>query len=317
MIRLENLVKDYGTFRAVDSIDFEIREGEILGFLGPNGAGKSTTLKMITCYLNPSAGNIYVENYNVLENSKEIRNMIGYLPESNPLYYEMTVYDYLEYVAKMRGISKKDFPKAFERTISECGLKGMVSKPIHTLSKGYKQRVGLAQAIIHNPKILILDEPTSGLDPNQIVEIRELIKNLGKEKTVILSSHILQEVQALCDRIIIINKGKIVADGSQAELKEDYSNKARLIIQVDANKEELQAITGIIPSAKLSSIKPLHENFNEAVFEYFPTNDVRKDIYQYIKQKDWTLLEFHRDYISLEEVFRSLTIKDNNISERR
>ncbi len=312
MIRLENLVKDYGTVRAVDSINFEINEGEILGFLGPNGAGKSTTLKMITCYLNPSSGNISVENFNVAENSEEIRAMIGYLPETNPLYLEMTVFDYLKYVANMRGIKGKEFDSAFKKTIAKCGLKEVVAKPIHTLSKGYKQRVGLAQAIIHNPKILILDEPTSGLDPNQIVEIRELIKDLGKEKTVILSSHILQEVQALCDRIVIINRGKIVADGSQAELTEDYSNRARLILQVDATKEELTQINGIIPSAKLVSFKPILDNFNEAVFEYTPTNDVRKDIYNYIKQQDWTLLEFHRDYISLEEVFRSLTLEGGN-----
>ncbi len=312
MIRLENLVKDYGTVRAVDSINFEINEGEILGFLGPNGAGKSTTLKMITCYLTPSAGNISVENYNVAENSEEIRAMIGYLPETNPLYLEMTVFDYLKYVGNMRGIKGKEFEKAFKKTIAKCGLKGVVAKPIHTLSKGYKQRVGLAQAIIHNPKILILDEPTSGLDPNQIVEIRELIKDLGKEKTVILSSHILQEVQALCDRIVIINKGKIVADGSQAALTEDYSNRARLILQVDASKDELTQINGVIPSAKLVSFKPILDNFNEAIFEYTPTNDVRKEIYNYIKQQDWTLLEFHRDYISLEEVFRSLTLEGGN-----
>ncbi|MFA7057498.1 MAG: ATP-binding cassette domain-containing protein [Candidatus Cloacimonadales bacterium] len=312
MIRLENLVKDYGTVRAVNSIDFEINEGEILGFLGPNGAGKSTTLKMITCYLNPTAGNIHVGKYNVVENSAEIRSMIGYLPETNPLYTEMTVYDYLKYVATMRNIKGKEFNTAFKRTIDKCGLKEVVAKPIHTLSKGFKQRVGLAQAIIHNPRILILDEPTSGLDPNQIVEIRELIKELGKEKTVVLSSHILQEVQALCDRIIIINRGKIVADGSQADLTEDYSNRARLIIQVDASQEDLTKISGVIPSAKLVSCKSILDGFNEAVFEYTPTNDVRKEIYNYIKQQDWTLLEFHRDYISLEEVFRSLTIEGGN-----
>ena len=312
MIRLENLVKDYGTVRAVNSINFEINEGEILGFLGPNGAGKSTTLKMITCYLSPSAGNIYVEDYNIAENSEQIKAMIGYLPETNPLYYEMTVYDYLKYVGNMRQIKGKEFERAFKNTIEKCGIKDVVAKPIHTLSKGYKQRVGLAQAIIHNPKILILDEPTSGLDPNQIVEIRELIKELGKEKTVILSSHILQEVQALCDRIVIINKGKIVADGSQADLTEDYSNRARLILQVDATKEELTQINGIIPSAKLVSFKPILNDFNEAVFEYSPTNDVRKDIYNYIKQQDWNLIEFHRDFISLEEVFRSLTLEGGN-----
>jgi ABC-2 type transport system ATP-binding protein len=267
---------------------------------------------MITCYLNPSAGNIYVEDYNVADNSEEIRAMIGYLPETNPLYLEMTVYDYLKYVANMRHIKGNDFESAFKKTIDKCGLKEVVAKPIHTLSKGYKQRVGLAQAIIHNPKILILDEPTSGLDPNQIVEIRELIKELGKEKTVILSSHILQEVQALCDRIVIINRGKIVADGSQAKLTEDYSNRARLILHIDASKEELTQISATIPSAKLVNFKPILDNFNEAIFEYTPTNDVRKDIYNYIKQQNWTLLEFHRDYISLEEVFRSLTVEGGN-----
>ncbi|OQY37440.1 MAG: hypothetical protein B6226_05150 [Candidatus Cloacimonetes bacterium 4572_65] len=308
MISLENLVKDYGTVRAVDGITFEINEGEILGFLGPNGAGKSTTLKMITCYLNPSEGNIKVGDYDVINNSEEIRSLIGYLPETNPLYLDMTVYDYLKYVANMRGIKESAFKEVFKKTIQKCGLNGVVAKPIHTLSKGYKQRVGLAQAIIHDPKILILDEPTSGLDPNQIVEIRELIKELGKEKTVILSSHILQEVQALCDRIVIINKGKIVADGSQDALKEDYSNRSRLILHIDTNREALIEMTGVIPSAKLVSVKPIQGEFVEAVFEYTPTNDIRKEMFDYIKGKDWTLLEFHRDHISLEEVFRSLTI---------
>ncbi len=309
MIRLENLVKDYGDVRAVDSINFEINEGEILGFLGPNGAGKSTTLKMLTCYLNPSAGNIKVEDFNVREDSEKIRALIGYLPETNPLYLEMTVYDYLKYVASMRGIKKDDFSKVFKKTIKKCGLTDVVAKPIHTLSKGYKQRVGLAQAIIHDPKILILDEPTSGLDPNQIVEIRELIKELGKEKTVILSSHILQEVQAICNRIVIINKGKIVADGSQEELQENYAKNSKIVVHVNASEEELSAISTSIPDAKLRSVSPLNEEYNEAIFEYNPKKDIRAELYSYIKSQDWNLLEFHRDYISLEEVFRSLTLQ--------
>jgi ABC-2 type transport system ATP-binding protein len=308
MIQLQNLVKDYGSLRAVDHINFEIKEGEILGFLGPNGAGKSTTLKMITCYLSPTEGNIQVGENNVIEYSQEVRKIIGYLPENNPLYMEMTVYDYLQFVAEIREI--KDFKKRLKNVIEKCGLHGVVSKPIQTLSKGYRQRVGLAQAIIHDPKILILDEPTVGLDPNQIQEIRELIIELGKEKTVIISSHILQEVQAVCDRIVIINKGKIVADGSPEALKNDFQNKTKLHLELIAKEKEIPKLAEAIEGITILANTPKDEKTVMVAIEFETAEDKRIEIYEFIKQQNWILLEMHRDHISLEDVFRNLTIEE-------
>jgi len=306
MIQLENLVKDYGDLRAVDHINFTINDGEILGFLGPNGAGKSTTLKMITCYLSPTFGNISVGEFNVQEHSQQIREMIGYLPEHNPLYTEMTVYDYLKFVADVRNI--KDFKSALKRTIDKCGLHGVISKPINTLSKGYRQRVGLAQAIIHDPKILILDEPTTGLDPNQIVEIRELIIELGKEKTLIISSHILQEVQAVCDRIVIINKGKIVADGSTEELKASFQNKTRLNLEFIQPIENLELLTEKFPNVIISE-KTETEKHLLLTLEYDALLDLRPQIFEFIKEQNWIMVEMHKANVSLEAVFRNLTIE--------
>lgn len=307
MIRLENLVKDYGPVRAVDHIDFNINDGEILGFLGPNGAGKSTTLKMITCYLSPTEGNIHVDNQNVMEHSLEIRKKIGYLPEQNPLYTEMLVYDYLKFVAGIREI--KNFKSRLKEIIDLCGLHGVVHKTINTLSKGYKQRVGIAQAILHDPDILILDEPTSGLDPNQIVEIRELIKKLGREKTLILSSHILQEVQAVCDRIVIINQGKIVADGSADQLKSGFNQQMSIIIQANADANALTSMTNSLGNMDISNIKTLENNLTEAYLAFDRQVDRRPEIFNYIKDNGFILYEMHRADISLEDVFRKLTIE--------
>jgi len=214
MIEVKQLVKNYNDVKAVQSIDFSINHGEVVGFLGANGAGKSTTLKILTGYISQTSGSVLIDGLDIKTHSFEIRKIIGYLPESNPLYLEQTVYDLLKFTATIRNITGNKFKNAFHKVITQCGLKDVVHKKINQLSKGYKQRVGLASAIIHNPKILILDEPVTGLDPNQIVEVRELIKNLGKEKLVLMSSHILQEIEATVDRIIIIDQGKIVADGS-------------------------------------------------------------------------------------------------------
>ena len=283
MIRLQNLTKDYGLIRAVDHVNFEINEGEILGFLGPNGAGKTTTLRMITCFLSPTSGNIEVENMNIKNKQLEIKKLIGYLPEHNPLYIDMTVYDYLKFIADIRGIS--NFASRIKEVIEQCGLNGVVHKPINTLSKGYKQRVGFAQAILHDPKILILDEPTSGLDPNQIVEIRELIKELGKEKTLIISSHILQEVQAVCNRIIIINEGKIVADGSTEELQSAFQNKTKLILELIAPENEIVDISNNIIETSILSISSLSETTVKVEIEFDSANDKRAEIFSFIKSK--------------------------------
>jgi len=307
MIRIKNLTKDYGTVRAVDHVNLEIDEGEILGFLGPNGAGKTTTLRMLTCFLPPTSGDIEVENMNISDKQIEIKKLIGYLPEQNPLYVDMTVFDYLEFISEIREIS--NFKPRVKQVIEQCGLKGVVHKPINTLSKGYKQRVGIAQAILHDPKILILDEPTSGLDPNQIVEIRELIKDLGKEKTLIISSHILQEVQAVCSRIVIINEGKLVADGSTEELQSAFQNKTKLILELVAEEDKINIITEKVIGINILSITALDEKVNKVILEYDAKTDKREEIFNFIKTKKWTLLEMHRETISLEAVFRNLTLE--------
>jgi len=316
MIEFQNLVKDYGSLRAVNNINFTIHDGEILGLLGPNGAGKSTTLKLITCYLSPSAGNILIESkdnhdnstkvLNVLDHSKEIREMIGYLPEHNPLYVDMTVYDYLKFVAEVRQIPESDFAGVLKRVIAKCALYDVIARPIRTLSKGYRQRVGIAQAIIHDPKILVLDEPTSGLDPNQIVEIRSLIKELGREKTLIISSHILQEVQAVCDRICIINKGQIVGSGTTEELGTSSQKKTRLTLEVIAPVDEINSMQYSLPDASIA-IKQNVDGVIKLEIHYPHQIDYRKEIYNYIKSTDWTLLEMQRHVNSLEDVFRNLT----------
>jgi ABC-2 type transport system ATP-binding protein len=310
MVTLQNLIKDYGSLRAVDGINFTINEGEILGFLGPNGAGKSTTLKMITCYLTPTDGNIQIGELNVHEHSREIRRMIGYLPEHNPLYHEMTVYDYLKFVSEVREIPEEKFKNVLKLVITKCGLSNVISRPIKELSKGYRQRVGIAAAIIHDPKILILDEPTSGLDPNQIVEIRELIRELGREKTVIISSHILQEVQAVCDRICIINQGKIVGQGTTEDLRMTYQRKAKLYLEVIAPESEVSTME--LPGVTLmindsQSIEGSDCKHVSLELTYPQEIDYRRDIYNYIKSRDWTLLEMHRHISSLEDIFRNLT----------
>jgi ABC-2 type transport system ATP-binding protein len=231
-IKLQNVTKTYGLQKAVDNLSFEVKTGEILGFLGPNGAGKTTTMKAITCYLKPDSGIIEVGNMSTADRPDEIKKHIGYLPESNPLYSDMPIIDYLRFVAKLQGIAPEKINQRILEMVQICGLKTEKHKKIRELSKGYKQRVGLAQALIHDPEVLILDEPTTGLDPNQIVEIRDLIRRIGSEKTVILSSHILAEVEATCDRIMIINKGKIVADGTAEELRKQAQGNEILRVRV-------------------------------------------------------------------------------------
>ena len=246
-IQVENLTKIYGNQKAVDDISFTVRTGEVLGFLGPNGAGKTTTMKAITSFLVPTAGKINVGKYSVSDDPESVKKHIGYLPENNPLYSEMPVIDYLRFTAELQGVPKSKIRERILEMVRLCGLEGEKHKNINELSKGYQQRVGLAQALIHNPDVLILDEPTSGLDPNQIVEIRELIKQIGKEKTVILSSHILAEVEATCDRIMIINKGKIVADGTAKDLRKQAQGKEVLQLTIEDGdpNEVFKALQGI------------------------------------------------------------------------
>ncbi|MGD8307336.1 MAG: ATP-binding cassette domain-containing protein, partial [Ignavibacteria bacterium] len=293
--------------RAVDNISFEVRTGEILGFLGPNGAGKTTTMKMITCFMAPNEGDVKVNDYSILEDQEEIKKKIGYLPENNPLYGEMPVLEYLQFVAELQNIPKEKISKRIGEMIVACGLDVEKHKKINELSKGFKQRVGLAQAMIHDPEILIMDEPTSGLDPNQIVEIRKLIRELGKEKTVILSTHILPEVEATCDRILIINNGKIVADGTADMLRKRAQGQEVLKVQItDAgNRDEI-----------ISSLKQLETvamvDFDKEDQDSFLVNSKddrssRKDIFQLCVDNKWVLTEMTPLETKLEDIFRELT----------
>tara|TARA_Y100001936_G_C16080535_1_gene677419 strand:- start:376 stop:1320 length:945 start_codon:yes stop_codon:yes gene_type:complete len=307
MISVSNLSKNYGNVKAVDSISFDLKDGEVVGFLGANGAGKTTTLKMITGYLVPTNGEIKVNGLDIVDNTSEIQEMIGYLPELNPLYTEMRVYDYLEFLGSIRNIKGPDFKQALSRVVDKCGLSGVVHKIIADCSKGYKQRIGLAAAMIHDPKILILDEPVTGLDPNQIVEIRSLIKSLGKEKLVFMSSHILQEIQATVDKIIIIDKGKIVANGTNEELMSDFMGNVSLEMEVmKATKKSAQELQAKIPSVKFISMEK-SGGVQKVNFEYPKDKDPREDIFKYAVKSKWVILKMMPQTTNLEDIFRNLT----------
>lgn len=308
MIRIENLTKNYGDVKAVQSISFSLNDGEIVGFLGANGAGKSTTLKMMTGYLSPTSGNVFVNDQNIIDDCIDIQKQIGYLPELNPLYFEMKVHEYLKFHAEVRGIKESDFNDSLKRVVSECGLQGVVHRTVGNCSKGYKQRIGLAAALIHDPKVLILDEPVTGLDPNQIVEIRGLIKKLGKRKLVLMSSHILQEIQATVDRIIIIDKGKIVADGTSEELISDSKGITKLKLEIlEGDENDIKNMEATIPSLKVKSINKYKESVMINI-EYQNSSDPRKDLFQYAIEKNWVITEMSLHKRNLEDLFRNLTL---------
>lgn len=301
-IKVTELTKVYDTQRAVDNISFELRKGEIVGFLGPNGAGKSTTMKMITSYLPPTSGNITVCGFDVEEKPMEVRKRLGYLPEANPLYYEMYVREYLEFTASIHKLGA-DKAKRIEEMISLTGLGKEAHKKIGALSKGYKQRVGLAQAMLHNPEVLILDEPTSGLDPNQIIEIRELIKNIGADKTVLLSTHIMQEVQAMCSRVIIINNGKIVADDSIEHLQQINTKQDMLIVTFEKPIDN-----GLLAELKnLDSFENIAPNKWKLVTK--EPDVLRREVMQWALTHDINISSLQAQTETLEDVFRTLTKK--------
>jgi len=312
MIHVENLTKNFRDLCAVDQINFDVRKGEIVGLLGPNGAGKTTTLRMLTCFLKPTSGTIRVKDYTIDENALEIKKLLGYLPESAPLYHDMLVYDYLNYVANIRELKGQQKLSRIRQLADLCGVNEVMHQPISELSKGYKQRVGLAHAMMNDPEILVLDEPTSGLDPNQIVEIREIIRQIGKEKTVILSTHILSEAEATCDRVVIINRGIIVADSSTETLKQSASGEyfINLCLQntrFEPVKEELGSL-GAIGDIVLTHVD--QEGDGDTLHVRLTcqcTEDLRGKIYQKVKQTDWVLLELQRETKTLENVFRELT----------
>ena len=308
MIHVENLTKYYHTLCAVDQINLDIQKGEILGLLGPNGAGKTTTLRMLTGYLKPSSGSIFVKGLSIDQHVLEIKKALGYLPESAPLYHDMLVFDYLNYVAAIREINGNQKLDRIRRLADLCGINEVMHQPIGELSKGYKQRVGLAHAMMNDPEVLILDEPTSGLDPNQIVEIRKIIRQIGKEKTIILSTHILSEAEATCDRIVIINQGKIVADGSTENLKRSIGgqNFMDLSLQNADFKTVEETFAGISGIEGVTRIAENNKTLNIRL-SYQSTHDLRPEIYRKIRATEWIILDFHQKTQSLENIFRELT----------
>ena len=307
MIEVNGLSKYYGPIKAVENINFSISDGEIVGFLGANGAGKSTTLKILSGYLAPTNGKVKINGLDIEKDSLAIRKIIGYLPENNPLYFDMNVYELLKFTANIRNIKGDEFNIALDKVVAQCGLKGVLHKQIGECSKGYKQRIGLASAMIHNPKILILDEPVTGLDPNQIIEIRKLIKKLGKEKLVLMSSHILQEIEATVDRIIIIDEGNIVADGSTKSLINKYKGKVQLKLELlGSKKEKIQLFSEKIDTIKIKNIRST-EKGHTCVVEYDEKNDPREELFKLIVKSKYQIIEMNPKSDNLEDIFRKLT----------
>jgi len=305
-IIVDGITKKYGRQNAVEKLSFQVKTGEILGFLGPNGAGKTTTMKAITGYLETNEGDIEVGGISVNQNPEEVKKFIGYLPEHNPLYQDMPVIDYLGFIAGLHGVEKNRIENRVTEMIQVCGLKSEKHKKIRELSKGYKQRVGLAQALIHDPEVLILDEPTTGLDPNQIVEIRELIRKIGQEKTVILSSHILAEVEATCDRILIINNGKIVANGTAEELRRQAQGNELLKVELgNATRNDAFLALKSLPSVELVDFT---EN-EGTVFEVHSNKgqNSAKAIFDLCVKKGWYLAQLTPIETKLEDIFREVT----------
>jgi ABC-2 type transport system ATP-binding protein len=297
-IEVKNLLKEYGEQKAVNNISFKVGKGEIVGFLGPNGAGKSTTMKIITGYLQQTAGEAFVSGINVNEEPLQTKKKIGYLPESNALYYDMYVREYLGFVAEVHSINHKQ--QAIDNAIETVKLNVEAKKKVGQLSKGYKQRVGLAAALIHDPEVLILDEPTSGLDPNQIIEIREVIRQQGKNKTVLFSSHILQEVEAICDRVIIINKGQLVADDKLTNLRKNSTGQTRVILELKETVDE-----GVMSSAFGNSVSRI--NSNSWRFDTHDPEKLKKEILQLTLQNNLNIVSLQSETTNLEDVFRNLT----------
>lgn len=309
MIQVRDLTKNYGEVQAVCGVSFEIRRGEVVGLLGPNGAGKTTTMKILTGYLAPSSGGIAIGGMDAYEHGLECRNLIGYLPEHNPIYPELVVYDFLRYVGDLRGLSKELIKERIETVGRRCGLQEVIGREIGELSKGFRQRVGLAQALLHDPPVLILDEPTSGLDPNQIVEIRELIRELGRDHTVVLSTHNLPEVMQVCNRIIIIHRGSLVADGSHEELVNQAVRDPAILLDLKAEGTDISAISSKIKN-DLAVQSVDHLSQGEAIrmrIRVKSGQDIRSSLFQMASDQDWPLLELKRDAPDLEQIFQRLT----------
>ena len=317
MIEVKNLTKNYGSFAALKGISFHIEKGEVIGFLGPNGAGKTTAMRILTCFMPPTSGRAIVAGYDVFSDSLAVRKRVGYLPENVPLYHEMTTHGYLKYVAKIKGTPQKELTNRIDYVMNACGLLDRQHQIIGQLSKGYRQRVGLAQSLIHNPDVIILDEPTSGLDPRQVIEIRELVKELGKDRTIILCTHILAEVSLTCERVIIINEGEIAGDillsngsvssierasGTQASL----NNSNTLDLEIHGNPQEIESTLAEIPGVDVIDIR-------DSIYRVsYPIDvDLRSNISSTIIARGWKLLEMRSIEMTIEEVFLRLTSRHN------
>jgi len=316
MIQVTNLSKKYGKVTAVRNLNFSVEKGEILGFLGPNGAGKTTTMNIITGYIPPSEGSVKINGMDVLEDSEEVRKTIGYAPEIPPLYTEMTVEEYLSFAAELKKISKKELSGSIEKVMGLTKITDVRKRLINNLSKGYKQRVGIAQALLGDPEVLILDEPTAGLDPKQIIEIRNLIKELGKNHTIILSSHILPEVNAVCERVIIINNGEIVASDAPEKLSNSLAGSIRIEATIEGPTDKvsktIEEIEGVI------SVKTIGEKERDSmdyIIETEPSIDIRKELFFKMAENKFPVLEMMKHKLSLEEIFLQLTTTENEEGE--
>jgi ABC-2 type transport system ATP-binding protein len=307
MIQVDSVTKSYGSTRALRGVSFSISKGEIVGFLGPNGAGKTTMMKILTCYIPADSGRATVGGHDVFDESLEVRRKVGYLPESAPLYHEMPVVDFLKFVAQMRGIKSDRLHKRIGEVIDLTGLQNAVGKYIGELSKGYRQRVGLAQALIHEPDILIMDEPTTGLDPNQIKEIRELIREIGREKTVILSTHILPEVTATCDRAIIISDGKLVASGTPQELISRGRAGNSVVARVRGPQNDIEATLGRIEGVSEVRVLDTENGIVRVQLSGDKATDLAERVFEKVVASKWTLTELRQESATLEEVFAELT----------
>lgn len=309
MIEVENLTKNYGSNKVLHDVSFNVQKGEILGFLGANGAGKSTTMKIITCFMTPTSGNVRVLGLDVQKDSMKIREKLGYLPENCPLYLDMTVNEYLRFVAEAKKVSPKEIKNKVSKAMSSTGIEHVSNKMISNLSKGYRQRVGLAQAIVNDPEVLVLDEPTVGLDPKQIIEIRELIKNMAGERTVILSTHILPEVSVTCQRVVIINKGKVVAEDKPENLIKNLRKSLKIHLKIDGNETEikntLKNLNGVI-NVEYSG----NSDIKDFVVEVSKERDIRKEISSIIIKNDWGLYEMYQKNLSLEDIFLQLVTEE-------
>ncbi|MBI5182276.1 MAG: ATP-binding cassette domain-containing protein [Nitrospirae bacterium] len=313
MIEVENLTKTYGSFNALKGITFKVEKGEILGFLGPNGAGKTTTMRILTCFFPATSGKATVCGFDVFENPLEVKKKIGYLPENVPLYKDMEITDYLTFVGRIKGLGSQDIKKRVSKVMGDCGITHMAGKLIDELSKGYRQRVGLAQALISDPDVLILDEPTIGLDPKQIIEIRQLIKNLAGKHTVILSTHILPEVSMTCQRVVIINEGRVIAVDTPQNLTSQIQGATKILLKIDGGSSDVAQGLKKIKGVKKVEKKDVDNGVSDYVVEFEKGADERRNIASLVVKNGWGLLEMRPMVMSLEDIFIKLVTEEKGV----